>query len=142
MITAIKNDIAVYAIHTNLDNVIGGVSGKMAAMLGLEDITILSEKTAMLKKLYTYVPVDNAEEVRNAIFAAGAGQIGNYSDCSFNTEGTGTFKGGDGANPFVGEVGSRHHEKETRIETVFPAWLESKVITALKEAHPYEEVAL
>jgi dinuclear metal center YbgI/SA1388 family protein len=141
VIMAIKNDIAIYAIHTNLDNVIEGVNGKMAAMLGLEDISILSEKTATLKKLYTYVPVDNAEEVRNAIFAVGAGQIGNYSECSFNMEGTGTFKGGEGANPFVGEVGARHHEKEIRIETVFPAWLEPKLIMALKEAHPYEEVA-
>ena len=141
VITAIKNDIAIYAIHTNLDNVLEGVSGKMAEMLGLVDISVLAEKTSTLKKLYTYVPMDNAEEVRAAIFAAGAGQIGNYSECSFSSEGTGTFKGEEGANPFVGEVGSRHYENEMRIETVFPAWLESKVVAALKDAHPYEEVA-
>lgn len=141
VIAAIKNDIAIYAIHTNLDNMLEGVSGKMAEMLGLVDVSILSEKTSTLKKLYTYVPKDNAEEVRAAIFAAGAGQIGNYSECSFSSEGTGTFKGEEGTNPFVGQVGSRHYENETRIETVFPAWLESKVVAALKDAHPYEEVA-
>jgi len=141
VITAIKNDIAIYAIHTNLDNVITGVNGRIAEMLGLEDITVLSEKTDTLKKLYTFVPADHAEAVRNAIFAAGAGYIGNYSECSFNTEGTGTFKGEEGTNPYVGETGTRHYEKEVRIETVFPAFLENKIIDALKDAHPYEEVA-
>ena len=141
VIAAIKNDIAVYAIHTNLDNVLDGVNGRMAQMLDLEEISILAEKSATLKKLHTFVPANHAEQVRNAIFAAGAGQIGNDSECSFNTEGTGTFKGEDGATPFVGEVGNRHHEKEIQIETVFPAWLEGKVIAALKDAHPYEEVA-
>jgi len=94
VISAIKNDIAVYAIHTNLDNVINGVNGRIAKLLGLEDISVLAGKEDTLKKLYTFVPADHAEAVRNAIFIAGAGHIGNYSECSFNSEGKGTFKAG------------------------------------------------
>ena len=92
VITAIKNDIAIYAIHTNLDNVMEGVNGKIASMLGLRNNLILSQKDTILKKLFTFVPVDKAEQVRNAIFKAGGGHIGNYSECSFNAEGIGTFK--------------------------------------------------
>lgn len=141
IITAIKNDIAIYAIHTNMDNVLEGVNGKMAARLGLKNISILSPKEDTLKKLFTFVPVDKAEQVRNAIFMAGGGHIGNYSECSFNAEGTGTFKAGEGTNPYVGNVGTQHQEKETRIEVIFPSFLESKIVTAMKTAHPYEEVA-
>ncbi len=141
IIKAIKNDIAIYAIHTNLDNVKNGVSGKMAALLGLENVSILSPKSNTLKKLFTFAPVDKADEVRNALFKAGAGHIGDYSECSFNTEGAGTFKAGSGANPYVGSRGQRHREKETRIEVIFPSYLQSAVIRALKAAHPYEEVA-
>ncbi|MBN8672785.1 MAG: Nif3-like dinuclear metal center hexameric protein [Chitinophagales bacterium] len=141
VITAIKNDIAVYAIHTNLDNVIEGVNGKMAAMLGLEEVTILSQKGNTLKKLFTFVPADKAVQVRNAIFEAGGGHIGNYSECSFNTEGTGTFKAGTGSDPYVGKIGERHEEKEIRIEVVFPGFLETRIISAMRSAHPYEEVA-
>jgi len=141
IIAAIKNDIAIYAIHTNLDNVIKGVNGKIAAMLGLKDISILSPKENTLKKLFTFAPVDKAQRVRNAIFEAGGGHIGNYSECSFNSEGTGTFKGEEGANPYVGEPGKPHHENEIKIEVIFPAWLESRIITAVKAVHPYEEVA-
>ena len=141
VISAIKNDVAVYAIHTNLDNISNGVNGRIAEMLGLMEVTVLSGKTETLKKLVTFVPVANADEVRNAVFTAGAGYIGNYSDCSFNVEGTGTFKGEEGASPYVGEMGIRHYEKEIRFETVFPFFLEKKVVAALKDAHPYEEVA-
>ncbi len=141
IITAIKNDIAVYAIHTNLDNVVNGVNGKIATMLGLENISILSPKENTLKKLYTFVPLNKAEEVRSAIFEAGGGQIGNYSECSFNTEGIGTFKPGERTKPFVGERGKRQQENEMKIEVIFPYFLESKIITALKKVHPYEEVA-
>jgi dinuclear metal center YbgI/SA1388 family protein len=141
VITAIKNDIAIFAIHTNLDNIIRGVNGKMAEMLGLQNVSILSPKENVLKKLFTFAPLEKAEQVRNAIFAAGAGEIGNYAECSFNTEGIGTFKGGEGADPYVGKVGERHLEKEVRIEVIFPAWLEKKIITAMKASHPYEEVA-
>lgn len=110
-------------------------------MIGLKNVAILSEKDNSLKKLFTFVPADKAEQVRNAIFAKGAGHIGNYSECSFNSEGTGTFKAGEGTNPFVGEKGKQHQENEVKIEAVFPSFLEKKIIQALKAAHPYEEVA-
>jgi len=141
IITALKNDIAIYAIHTNLDNVIDGVNGRIATMLGLQGISILSNKENSLKKLFTFAPVSMAEQVRNAIFEAGGGQIGNYSECSFNVEGTGTFKGDQSTNPYVGKAGIRHHEQEIKIEVIFPAWLESRIIQALIAAHPYEETA-
>jgi dinuclear metal center YbgI/SA1388 family protein len=141
IIAAIKNDIAIYAIHTNLDNVIDGVSGKMAAMLGLKNIAVLSPKEGVLKKLFTFAPVDNASQVRNAIFEAGGGHIGNYSECSFNAQGTGTFKAGQGSNPYVGNIDEQHSETELKIEVIFPAFLENKIIAAMKAVHPYEEVA-
>ena len=141
VISAIKNDIAIYAIHTNLDNVIAGVNGKMAEMLGLTNLQILSPKENILKKLFTFVPGPDADRVRQALFAAGAGQIGQYSECSFNTTGTGTFKAGEGSDPYVGKIGELHQENETRIEVIFPSHLESKILTALVKAHPYEEPA-
>jgi dinuclear metal center YbgI/SA1388 family protein len=141
IITAIKNDIAIYAIHTNLDNVIDGVNGKMAKMIGLQNLFILSPKENTLKKLFTFVPVNKAEDVRNAIFSAGGGQIGNYSECSFNAEGTGTFKAGPGAAPYVGNIGKQHQEKELKLEVIIPAYLEGAIVAAMKAAHPYEEVA-
>ena len=141
IIAAIKNDIAIYAIHTNLDNVKQGVNGRIAQMLGLENCKILSEKDGSLNKLFTFVPVDHADKVRNAIFAAGGGQISNYSECSFNAEGVGTFKVGKGTNPFVGEPGKHHQEKEIKIEIIFPTYFERKIMAALIAAHPYEEVA-
>ena len=141
VITAIKKDIAIYAIHTNLDNVLPGVNGKMADKLGLINRKILLPKAATLQKLFTFVPVEHAEAVRNAIFSAGGGHIGNYSECSFNIEGTGTFKGGEGTDPFVGEPGKRHHEKEVKLEVVFPAYLQQAIVKSLLNAHPYQEVA-
>ena len=141
VIAAIKNDIAIYAIHTNLDNVIGGVNGRVADKLGLKDVSILSPKDNILKKLFTFVPVDKVEEVRKNIFIAGGGHIGNYSGCSFTVEGTGTFTAGAGANPYTGRVGEEHREKEMKIEVIFPAFLEHEIVTAMKRAHPYEEVA-
>jgi dinuclear metal center YbgI/SA1388 family protein len=141
IIAAIKNDIAIYAIHTNLDNIISGVNGKIASMLGLQQLRILLPKENTLKKLFTFVPVEKATEVRQAIFMAGGGHIGNYSECSFNAEGTGTFKAGAATNPFVGTIGEQHKEKEVKIEIIFPAWLEGKLVAALRQAHPYEEVA-
>jgi dinuclear metal center YbgI/SA1388 family protein len=141
IIAAIKNDIAIYAIHTNLDNVITGVTGKMATMLGLQNISVLSPKENTHKKLYTFAPIDKAEYVRNALFASGAGHIGNYSETSFNSDGTGTFKAGEGTNPFVGDIGKLHQEKETKIEVLFPGYLEKQIIAALLASHPYEEVA-
>jgi dinuclear metal center YbgI/SA1388 family protein len=141
VIAAIKNDIAIYAIHTNLDHVLEGVNGRMADRLGLINRRILAPKEGTLKKLFTFVPHSQADTVRNAIFNAGAGEIGKYSECSFGTEGTGTFKAGEDTNPFVGQKGERHQEKETKLEIVFPAWLQSAVVQALIKAHPYEEVA-
>jgi dinuclear metal center YbgI/SA1388 family protein len=141
VITAIKSDIAIYAIHTNLDNVVHGVNGKICELLGLQSISILSPKESTLKKLFTFVPVEKAEQVRNAIFQAGGGKIGNYAECSFNSEGSGTFKAKKGARPYVGEIEKQHQEKELKIEVIFPSWLEIAVISAMKAAHPYEEVA-
>ncbi|MFT3936505.1 MAG: Nif3-like dinuclear metal center hexameric protein [Chitinophagaceae bacterium] len=141
IIKAIKHDIAIYAIHTNLDNIQTGVNGMIAEKLGLTNCQILAPKKDTLKKLCVFVPEAQAAQVRNAIFEAGAGHIGNYSECSFNTNGTGTFKPGEGTTPFVGEKGLQQKEPEIKIETVFPSWLERAVITAMKAAHPYEEVA-
>ncbi len=138
---AIRRGVGVYAIHTNLDNVIHGVNGKMAEILGLKNVETLVPKTAAFKKLYSFVPINHLEAVRKAVFDAGGGQIGNYSECSFDVAGTGTFKAEAGADPFVGEIGTRHYEAESKLELVFPAYLESIIIKALKLAHPYEEVA-
>jgi dinuclear metal center YbgI/SA1388 family protein len=141
IIEAIKNDIAIYSAHTNLDNVILGVNGKMADKLSLKNCTILAPKPKMLRRLITFAPNDKAEEVRKAVFAAGAGHIGQYSDCSFNTKGIGTFKADEGADPYVGEIGELHQEEETKIEIVYPFYLEPQVVKALVDNHPYEEVA-
>lgn len=138
---AIRHNIALYAIHTNLDSVMDGVNARICQVLGLINPRILSAKNGILKKLVTYVPLSHAAAVRNALFKAGAGQIGDYSECSFNAEGTGTFKAGQGTDPYVGQPGEQHHEAETRIETVYPAHLESKLLMALFLNHPYEEVA-
>lgn len=141
VITAIKNDIAIYAVHTNLDNVIAGVNGKIAEMIGLANRQILSVKRGLLKKLVVFVPAAQAETVRTAIFNAGGGHIGNYSECSFNSNGEGTFRAGEGATPFAGTIGSRHTENEVRVEVIFQSWLERGLIKAMLAAHPYEEVA-
>lgn len=141
VISAIKNDIAVYAIHTNLDNVSVGVNVRLASALNLKHCTVLDPKPGTVKKLVTFAPVDDAEKVRNALFAAGAGNIGNYAECSFNLEGTGTFKALNGADPYTGNIGERHFEKEIRIEAIFPSFREAGIIKNLLESHPYEEVA-
>jgi len=141
VISAIKNDIALYAIHTNLDNIINGVNGKIASLLGLKNISVLIPKENQLKKLYTFVPANNADNIRQAIFDAGGGHIGNYQECSFNAEGFGTFKGGLNTDPYVGKPGELHRENEIKIEVIFPAWLEGQIIKNLLAVHPYEEVA-
>ena len=141
VLKAVKNDIAIYAIHTNLDNVKKGVNKKIAEKIGIQNLQILQPKENILKKLITFAPLDKTEDLRNALFSAGAGQLGKYSECSFNSEGTGTFKPEEGADPFVGRIGTRHQEKEIKIEVIFPSYLEQKIIHALIDAHPYEEVA-
>jgi len=141
VVKAIKNDIAIYAIHTNLDNIKNGVNGKLAEMLGLINTRILVAERNDLKKLVTFCPHDHSEKVRTAMFNAGAGQIGNYNCCSYNLEGEGTFRAMEGTKPYVGKVGEIHFEKETRIETIVPDYKLGKVIKAMLDAHPYEEVA-
>ncbi len=141
IIKAIKNDIAIYAAHTNLDNVLKGVNHKIAEKIGLKNLQVLLPKTNTLKKLVTFVPESHAEFVKNALFDAGAGQIGNYKDCSFSSSGIGTYMALENAQPFLGTIGQLHTEKEVRIEMVLPDFLKSKVIAALLNAHPYETVA-
>ncbi len=141
IIKAIKNDIAIYAIHTNIDNVDSGVNAMLCKKLNLINCKILKPIKNELRKLITFVPEDKAEEVRKAIFNAGAGQIGNYDNCSFNSSGTGTFRAGENTNPYVGEKNKIHFENETKIETVYPKHLEHKILSALFQSHPYEEVA-
>jgi dinuclear metal center YbgI/SA1388 family protein len=138
---AIRDDIAVIAMHTNLDNSRVGVNRIFAEKLGLTELTILRKTRGLLKKLVTFCPTDYAGKVREAIFEAGAGHIGDYDQCSFNVGGSGTFRAGDMAKPFVGEIGEIHFEKETRIETIFPAYRQKSIISALLKSHPYEEVA-
>ncbi|MBU9722482.1 Nif3-like dinuclear metal center hexameric protein [Bacillus alkalicola] len=138
----IKHDITVYAAHTNLDVAPGGVNDLMAEALGLENTDVLSETTEdPLKKLVVFVPEEQADAVREAIGTAGAGHIGNYSHCTFNTNGTGTFKPGEGTNPFIGKQGKMEFVPEVKVESVFYASAEKRVLRALLKAHPYEEPA-
>ncbi len=142
VIKAIKNDIAIFAAHTNLDSVIyNGVNTKICEKIGLKNLEILSPAKDKLCKLVVFVPADYSEVVRKAIFDAGAGVIGNYDSCSFNQQGTGTFRAGEGANPFVGNKGELHKESEIKIETIIPTHLTNKIIGAMAKAHPYEEPA-
>lgn len=141
IVSSVRNNIAIYAAHTNLDNVQNGVNASIAQKLALVNTTILSPQENILKKLVTFCPTDHVVKVRDAIFKAGAGHIGNYDSCSFNTNGEGTFRANDEANPFVGKVDKLHFEKEVRVETVFPGYLKSRIVSAMIQAHPYEEVA-
>lgn len=141
VIAAIRLEVAIYAIHTNLDNVLTGVNDRIADRLGLVQRQILAPKSGQLMKLFTFAPLASANEIKAALFAAGAGQIGRYSECSFSGEGEGTFKGDAGTTPFVGHPGQLHTEKELKIEVIFPAVLQQAVVKALLAAHPYEEVA-
>lgn len=138
---AIKNDIVVYSMHTNLDNAPQGVNNKIAEKIGLKQVRILEPKENALLKLVTFVPKKQADEVREALFEAGSGCIGNYDSCSYNTEGKGTFRAGEGTHPFCGKIGELHHEDEMRIETILPAYRKQAVTKALLAAHPYEEPA-
>ena len=141
LVKALKNDVAIYAAHTNLDNVRGGVNDMIAEKLGLVNRQILSPLKGSLKKLYTFTPEKDAEKVKQALFDAGAGEMGRYSETSFNTPGSGTFRPGEGARPYVGEQGIRHTEPEIKTEVIFPGHLEAGIVRALLAAHPYEEVA-
>ena len=142
IITAIKNDIAIYAIHTNLDNMLhNGVNTKIAEKLSLTNLKILAPKRQILMKLTSFVPVSDSQKVLDALYLAGAGNIGNYENCSFRTEGIGTFKPIGAANPHIGTLNKDEEVVEHRIEVIFPSPLERTVLSALRTAHPYEEVA-
>jgi dinuclear metal center YbgI/SA1388 family protein len=141
IIKAIKNDIAILAIHTNLDNVFAGVNHKIAERIGLKNLEILAPKRDVLRKFITYCPPDAAEKVRQALWAAGAGRIGNYDEVSFNSPGTGTYKGNENSNPVIGKKGKLEREPEERVEMIYPAHIEGKILAALRASHPYEEIA-
>lgn len=141
VLKAIKNDIAIYAIHTALDNQHKGVNDMIAEKLGLVNRQILIPRIDSIKKLQTYVPVSDAAKVREALFQAGAGNIGNYKNCSFNVQGSGSFKGNEDSNPVVGKKGTIHFEDEIQIGITYKKHLESKILKALFQSHPYEEVA-
>ena len=141
IIKAIQNNIAIYACHTNLDNVKLGVNKKIADKLGLINTQILAPKKSLLKKIVTFVPASHLENVRENLFNSGAGNIGNYDKCSFVLEGVGSFRGNENSNPFIGEKNKLSLEKESRLELIFEAIHETQIIAALKQNHPYEEVA-
>jgi len=141
MIKACKHNIVVYAAHTNLDNAQRGINYYLAKLLNLEQIRILLPQQKSLLKLVTFVPLDHLENVRSALFNSGAGTIGNYDSCSYGVSGQGTFRAGEGANPFVGSIDMLHVEPEYRLEVVLPAFRQNDVLQALLAVHPYEEPA-
>ena len=138
---AVMHGIGLYAIHTNLDNSASGLNRFLCERMGIKDLEVLSPKRGLLCKLATFCPSDHADRVRQALFDAGAGHIGNYDSCSYNLEGFGTFRASENATPFVGERNLLHREPEVRIEVIFPAYLEDALTRALRASHPYEEVA-
>jgi len=141
IIKAIENGVALYAAHTNVDSVWNGLNHRLAQLFKLTDLEILAPASDQLVKLITFAPHDHAQAVRDAMFVAGAGNIGDYSNCSYNIEGYGTFKGEDESTPFVGKKGETHIEPETRIEVVVPKPLLPPVLKSMLTAHPYQEVA-
>ena len=138
---AIANDISIFAIHTALDNSNLGVNAKICDVLGIQNPKILIPKKGTIRKLVTYVPKKEAEQLRNALFEAGAGKIGNYSNCSFNVEGLGSFNPSENSNPTVGEMGKTHFEVEIQLNFTFDSAKEHEILNALFKNHPYEEVA-
>ncbi len=138
---AVKNNLVLYAAHTNVDNVTQGVSFAMARQLGLKDVRVLAPRRGDLAKLSVFVPPAQADTLRMALFAAGAGNIGNYSHCSFNAPGEGTYFPHEGTHPFAGSPGALHTEPEIRVETIVPRALLQQVIKAMLQTHPYEEPA-
>ena len=138
---AIKNDIAIYSMHTALDNALQGVNDMICNQLKLKNKHILIPQSETIKKLTTYVPKDEADQLRTALFETGAGSIGNYNDCSFNVEGYGTFNGNDASNPSIGKKGSIHTEEETKITITYGKHLEQQILQTLFKNHSYEEVA-
>tara|TARA_R110002050_G_scaffold104052_6_gene213299 strand:- start:4810 stop:5904 length:1095 start_codon:yes stop_codon:yes gene_type:complete len=141
VIKAIKHDIAIYSMHTALDNALQGVNDMICNQLKLVNKHILIPQSETIKKLTTYVPKEEAEQLRTSLFNTGAGSIGNYKNCSFNVEGYGTYNGNENSNPTKGEKGTTHIEAETKISITFPKHIESQVIQTLFKSHSYEEVA-
>ncbi len=141
LIYAIKNDISIYAIHTNLDNIADGVNKTIAEKLELINTRVLIPKLNTLVKLVCFVPISNAAELREALFNIGAGHIGEYSETSFSSSGLGSFKGSPSSNPAIGSKGIREIVAEEKVEVILPAHLQNTAINALKLAHPYEEPA-
>lgn len=141
IIKAIKNNISIYAIHTNLDNIKGGVSSKIADIIKLKNQKILTPKKGILRKLEVYCPKDSVEKVRKSLFEAGAGAFGTYKHCSFLSSGEGTFIPNEDANPVIGKIGYEERVEEVKIEVVFPSNIQSRIIESMKISHPYEEVA-
>jgi dinuclear metal center YbgI/SA1388 family protein len=141
LIKAIKNDICIYAVHTALDNHKEGVNKIFCDALGLVNTKVLIPKENFIRKLVTYTVPENSDQVRTALFSAGAGKIGNYENCSFSSAGNFTFQGNENSNPVVGEKGKLHTGNEIKIEVIFEKYLESKILTALFSHHIYEEVA-
>lgn len=141
VIKAIKNDIAIIAAHTNLDNVKTGVNRVICDRLELQNPQILSPKSGTLEKIVVFCPLNDAGEVKTAMFAAGAGSIGEYDCCSFNTVGKGTFRAGENTNPHVGNKNELHTEEEIKVEVIVEKHLAEEVLKAMQETHPYEEVA-
>ena len=141
VLKAIENKIAIYAIHTALDNAFDGVNGSLCDLLGIQNKTVLIPQVGAIKQLTTYVPTKNAEELRAALFLVGAGSIGNYDNCSFNLTGEGTFKGNKNSNPVVGEKHKLQKEIEIQIKISFDKHLEKRILNTLFQNHPYEEVA-
>ncbi len=141
VLKAIKHDIAIYAIHTALDNALQGVNDMICNQLELVNKQILIPQSETIKKLTTYVPKDEAEQLRTALFNVGAGNISNYNDCSFNVEGLGTYKGNENSSPSIGEKGILHTEEETKITVTYTKHLESIILKTLFKTHSYEEVA-
>ena len=141
VIKAIKNDIAIYAIHTNLDNITNGVNFKIAEKLNLQNVSILKPKSDTLMKLTVFCPLENTPKLQNALYAAGAGEIGNYSSCSFKSAGIGSFKPNSAAVPVIGQNNKYEEVEENRLEVVFPSFLKGKILEAMRKNHMYEEVA-
>ena len=141
IISGIKNDIAIYAVHTNLDNVSIGVNKKIADTIGLTQTRVLIPQIGTLSKLVTFIPTQNQEKVIAALYDAGAGQMGNYTYCSFQVKGIGTFQPGQNASPHIGKPGQTEQVEETRVEVIFPTHKQDILLSALRQAHPYEEVA-
>lgn len=141
VVKALRNGITIYSAHTNMDSAVGGVSWRDAEKLGLRNVRVLVPQSGQVMKLVVFVPVAYVDAVNEAMWQAGAGHIGNYDRCAYRMNGTGTYRPVDGANPFAGNVGEQHEEAEVRVEVVFPVSITGRVVSAMLDAHPYEEPA-